>query len=187
MKESNLPPKIYRKLLENNYKQSHNEYQKIKNYQNSHSNPIVQKEDRYIPPKTRGNVLTQNYVKKMADKPERPHIKRIPIQSNLSSGVTVITEPKEVRGIRIGPVQKNQAHSVERRRVRKKIFPENNKIFYYDAFNSVKQNENDLANLRKNVSLLYFYILFILFYYRKDMDADLYIKVVLNLGMMSQK
>ena len=186
MKDSNLPPKVYRKLLANNYKQSHNEYQKIKNYQNSHSNPIVQKEDRYIPPKTRGNVLTQDYVKKMADKPERPHIKRIPIQSNLSSGVKVITEQKETRGIRIGPVQKNQAHSMERRKVRKKIMPDNNKNFYFDAFNSVKQNENDLAALRKNVSLIYFY-LFIFLYCRKDMDVDLYTRVILNLGMMSQK
>lgn len=160
MKDSNLPPKVYRKLLVNNYKQSHNEYQQIKKYQNGHSNPIVQKEDRYIPPKTRGNVLAQDYVKKMADKPERSHIKRIPIQSNLSSGVTVITEPKEVRGIRIGPKHKNQAHSMERRRIRKKLMPDHDKNFYFDAFNSVKQNENDLAALRKNVSLIYYYLFF---------------------------
>ena len=152
MKDCNLPPKVYRKLLVNNYKQSHNEYLQIKDYQNKHSNPIVQKEARYIPPRTRGNILTQDYLRKMAVKPERPHIKRIPIQSNLSSGVTVITEPKPHRGIRLGPVHKNQAHSVERRRVRRKIFPDNDKNFYFDAFNSVKQNENDLAALRKNVS-----------------------------------
>ena len=152
-----IPPKVYRQMLTNNYKQSHKEYQQIKNYQNKHSNPICQKEDRYIPPKTRGSVLTQEYIKKMAEKPERAHIKRIPIQSNLSSGVTVITEPKQARGIRLGPVHKNQAHSAERRRVRKKLFPENNKNFYFDAFNSSKQNENDLNALRNNVSYIYFY------------------------------
>lgn len=158
MKDSkDIPPKVYRQMLTNNYKQSHKEYQQIKNYQNKHSNPICQKEDRYIPPKTRGSVLTQEYIKKMAEKPERAHIKRIPIQSNLSSGVTVITEPKQARGIRLGPVHKNQAHSAERRRVRKKIFPENNKNFYFDAFNSSKQNENDLNALRNNVSYIYFY------------------------------
>ena len=97
-------------------------------------------------------VLTQEYLKKMAQKPERAHIKRIPIKSNLSSGVTVITEPKQVRGIRIGPIQKNQPHSVERRRCRKKFNIDNNKSFYFDAFNSVKQNENDLAALRNKVS-----------------------------------
>ena len=158
MKDSkDIPPKVYRQMLTNNYKQSHKEYQQIKNYQNKHSNPICQKEDRYIPPKTRGSVLTQEYIKKMAEKPERAHIKRIPIQSNLSNGVTVITEPKQARGIRLGPVHKNQAHSAERRRVRKKLFPENNKNFYFDAFNSSKQNENDLNALRNNVSYIYFY------------------------------
>ena len=158
MKDSkDIPPKVYRQMLTNNYKQSHKEYQQIKNYQNKHSNPICQKEDRYIPPKTRGSVLTQEYIKKMAEKPERAHIKKIPIQSNLSSGVTVITEPKQARGIRLGPVHKNQAHSAERRRVRKKLFPENNKNFYFDAFNSSKQNENDLNALRNNVSYIYFY------------------------------
>ena len=158
MKDSkDIPPKVYRQMLTNNYKQSHKEYQQIKNYQNKHSNPICQKEDRYRPPKTRGSMLTQEYIKKMAEKPERAHIKRIPIQSNLSSGVTVITEPKQARGIRLGPVHKNQAHSAERRRVRKKIFPENNKNFYFDAFNSSKQNENDLNALRNNVSYIYIY------------------------------
>jgi hypothetical protein len=150
--QKDIPPKVYRKLLENNYQQSHREYERIKNYQCRNSNPICQKEDRYIAPKTRGNVLTQEYLKKMAQKPERAHIKRIPIKSNLSSGVTVITEPKQVRGIRIGPIQKNQPHSVERRRCRKKFNIDNNKSFYFDAFNSVKQNENDLAALRNKVS-----------------------------------
>ena len=163
MKDSkDIPPKVYRQMLTNNYKQSHKEYQQIKNYQNKHSNPICQKEDRYIPPKTRGSVLTQEYIKKMAEKPERAHIKRIPIQSNLSSGVTVITEPKQARGIRLGPVHKNQAHSAERRRVRKKLFPENNKNFYFDAFNSSKQNENDLNALRNNVSYIYFFNIYYL-------------------------
>lgn len=153
MKDQNdIPPKLYRKLLANNYQQAHKEYERIRNYQYSNFNPICPKEDRYIAPKTRGNVLTQEYIKKMAEKPERAHIKRIPIKSNLSSGVTVITEPKQVRGIRIGPIQKNQPHSVERRKVRKKFNLDNNRAFYFDAFNSIKQNENDLAALRSKVS-----------------------------------
>ena len=150
--QKDIPPKVYRTMLTNNYKQSHKEYQRIKNFQNRNSNPICQKEDRYIPPKKRGNILTQEYIKKMAEKPERPHIKRIPNQNNLSSGVTVITESKQPRGIRLGPIHKNQPHSAERRRVKKKIIPENNKIFYLDDFNSVKQNQNDLAALRNKVS-----------------------------------
>ena len=126
------------------------------------TNPIIQNEDRYIPPKTRGNILTEEYVKKMANKPERAHIKRIPIPSNLSSGVTVITEPKKVEGIKLGPIHKNQAHSVERRPVRKRLHKDNFKYFYFDDFNSVKQNQNDLAALRSQVSIYLFKYLFLL-------------------------
>ena len=89
----------------------------------------------------------------MAEKPERPHIKRIPIPTNLSSGVTVITEPKKVEGIKLGPNRKNQAHSAERREVRKKLYKDNFNNFYFDAFNSVKRNQNDLSALRSQVSI----------------------------------
>ena len=154
MKDSNgIPPKEYRKMLNANYKQSHKEYEQIKRNQNRMTNPIIQKEDRYIPPKTRGNILTQEYIKRMAEKPERPHIKRIPIPTNLSSGVTVITEPKKVEGIKLGPNRKNQAHSAERREVRKKLYKDNFNNFYFDAFNSVKRNQNDLSALRSQVSI----------------------------------
>ena len=156
-KGNGLPGQLYKKMLTQSYLQAYKEGNSIKNFLNKNQDPILQKQDRYIPPRTRGNVLTEEYIKKMAEKPERAHIKRIPIQSNLSSGVTVITEPKQARGIRLGPVHKNQAHSAERRRVRKKLFPENNKNFYFDAFNSSKQNENDLNALRNNVSYIYFY------------------------------
>ena len=154
MKDSNgIPPKEYRKMLNANYKQSHKEYEQIRRNQNRMTNPIIQKEDRYIPPKTRGNILTQEYIKRMAEKPERPHIKRIPIPTNLSSGVTVITEPKKVEGIKLGPNRKNQAHSAERREVRKKLYKDNFNNFYFDAFNSVKRNQNDLSALRSQVSI----------------------------------
>ena len=163
MKDSNgIPPREYRKMLNTNYKQSHKEYEQIRHNQNRMTNPIIQKEDRYIPPKTRGNILTEEYVKKMANKPERAHIKRIPIPSNLSSGVTVITEPKKVEGIKLGPIHKNQAHSVERRPVRKKLHKDNFKYFYFDDFNSVKQNQNDLAALRSQVSIYNFIYLILI-------------------------
>ena len=166
MKDSNgIPPKEYRKMLKTNYNQSHKEYEQIRHNQNRLTNPIIQKEDRYIPPKTRGNILTEEYVKKMANKPERAHIKRIPIPSNLSSGVTVITEPKKVEGIKLGPIHKNQAHSVERRPVRKKLHKDNFKFFYFDDFNSVKQNQNDLAALRSQVSNKKTYIIIYIFLY----------------------
>ena len=148
-----IPPKVYRKMLRQNYQQSHKDYERIKNALNNTSNPICQKEDRYVPPRTKGNILTQEYIRKMAEKPEKTHIKRIPIQSNLSSGVKVITETKEPRGIRLGP-QYRCYHSAERRRCRKKILPQSKANFYFDAFNSVKENENDLAKLRSEVSII---------------------------------
>ena len=164
MTDSNgIPPREYRKMLNTNYKQSRNEYEQIRHKQNRMTNPIIQNEDRYIPPKTRGNILTEEYVKKMANKPERAHIKRIPIPSNLSSGVTVITEPKKVEGIKLGPIHKNQAHSVERRPVRKRLHKDNFKYFYFDDFNSVKQNQNDLAALRSQVSYIYNLYLILMF------------------------
>ena len=101
--QRDIPPNVYRSMLRKNYQQSHRDYERIKNSFNNNCNPICQKEDRFIPPKTKGNILTQEYIRKMAEKPEKPHIKRIPIQSNLSSGVKVITETKPNRGIRIGP------------------------------------------------------------------------------------
>ena len=91
----------------------------------------------------------------MAEKPERAHIKRIPIPSNLSSsGVTVITEEKKVEGIKLGPNRKNQAQSAERRQVRKRLHKDNFNNFYFDAFNSVKKNQNDLSALRSQLSLI---------------------------------
>ena len=151
--ERDIPPKVYRKMLRQNYQQSHNNYERIKKSLNNSCNPICQKEDRFVPPRTKGNILTQEYIRKMAEKPEKPHIKRIPIQSNLSSGVKVITETKEPRGIRLGP-QYRYYHSQERRRCRKKILPQSKANFYFDAFNSVKENENDLAKLRSEVSFI---------------------------------
>ena len=154
MADSNgLPPKVYRKLLSSIYLQNLKDAKAIKENWSRNGNPICQKENRYFSPRTKGNILTQEYIKRMAEKPERPHIKRIPIPTNLSSGVTVITEPKKVEGIKLGPNRKNQAHSAERREVRKKLYKDNFNNFYFDAFNSVKRNQNDLSALRSQVSI----------------------------------
>ena len=144
-----IPPKLYKNMLSDNYKQSKIEYKKILEFQRSIHNPICQKEDRYVPQRTRGNVLTQEYFKKMAEKPEKAHIKRIPIKSNLSSGVTVITEPNKPRGRKMGTFQKLHASSVEKRNLGKKIVSDNYKKFYYDDFDKVKLNQTDASIKRK--------------------------------------
>ena len=94
-KGNGLPPKLYKKMLTESYVQNQKEGTSIKNHLGKNHDPILQKEDRFIPPRTKGNILTEEYIKKMAEKPEKDHIKRIPLQSNLSSGVKVITDTKK--------------------------------------------------------------------------------------------
>jgi hypothetical protein len=155
-----IPPKLYRNMLSDNYKQSKKEYNKILEFQRSIHNPICQKEDRYVPPKTKGYVLTQEYIKKMAEKPEKAHIKKIPIKSNLSSGVTVITEQNKPRGRKIGTYHENHASSVQKRKLGKKIVSDSYRKFYYDDFDSSKLNQTDASintkkKVRKNLNLYY--------------------------------
>ena len=144
-----LSPKIYRKLLTSIYIENSKDAKAIKDKFSRNGNPIVQKENRYFSPMARRNVLTQEYIKKMTEKPEKAHIKRIPIQRNLSCSLTVIRDQPQRPGIRFNPkLRKNQSSmscpKIERQN--KKHLSKNNyyKYFYLDNFNSIKQNENDV-------------------------------------------
>ena len=127
-----LPPKVYRKMLSSIYFQTKKDAQLIRNNWANQGNPIVQKENRYFSPRTKGNLLTQEYIKKMADKPQRPHIRRIPIQSHLSSGPTVTYDQKKIEGIKLHPkIRKNQnsAPKIDKHRLdMKHAVSENNLI-----------------------------------------------------------
>ncbi len=158
--QKDIPPKLYRTMLKNYYNETHNLYQKNKNFQNKKTNPILQKEDRYVAPRGRGEGLKQQYMKNLAEKTERPHIKRFKVQSNLENNMTVITEPRKIRAIQLGPKHDTHPLSAERRVVRKKMFPEGNKNFYYDAFNSIKENQNDLVKDIKNTVSYYIFNFF---------------------------
>lgn len=156
MTDSNgLPTKVYRKMLTTIYKQNVKDAQIIKDNWFKDADPILQRENRYFSPRTRGNILTQEYLKKMAQKPEKPHIKRIPLHSSFASGPTVIKEEKSQRGIRINPkLRKNQSSmSAPKIDINHKHMSKNNyyKYFYLDNFNSVKQNQNDI-NYQNQVS-----------------------------------
>ena len=152
-----IPPKLYRNMLSDNYKQSKKEYIKILKFQRSIHDPICQKEDRYIPQRTKGYVLTQEYLKKMAEKPEKAHIKRIPIQSNLSSGVTVIKDQNKPRGRKLGEFQGIHASSAQKRKIGKKIVSDTYNKFYHDDFSSSKLNQTDVSiNTKKKVRILFF-------------------------------
>ena len=106
------------------------------------------------------NKIIQSKMKNLAEKTERPHIKRFKVQSNLENNMTVITEPRKIRAIQLGPKHDTHPLSAERRVVRKKMFPEGNKNFYYDAFNSIKENQNDLVKDIKNTVSYYIFNFF---------------------------
>ena len=157
-KGNGLPGQLYKKMLTQSYLQAYKEGNSIKNFLNKNQDPILQKQDRYIPPRTRGNVLTEEYIKKMANKPEKNHIKRIPVESNLTSGVKVITVNRKKEGIKMNPnVRRNQdsTKSYENyKHMRTYKTPSTLKNFYFDDFNSVKENEYQLKRNKSNVSII---------------------------------
>jgi hypothetical protein len=157
-KGNGLPGQLYKKMLTQSYLQAYKEGNSIKNFLNKNQDPILQKQDRYIPPRTRGNVLTEEYIKKMANKPEKNHIKRIPVENNLTSGVKVITVNRKKEGIKMNPnVRRNQdsTKSYENyKHMRTYKTPSTLKNFYFDDFNSVKENEYQLKRNKSNVSII---------------------------------
>ena len=162
-KGNGLPPKLYKRMLTESYLQNLKDGNSIKNYLGKNHDPILQKQDRYIPPRTKGNILTEEYIRKMAEKPEKNHIKRIPLQNNLTSGVKVATEPKKREGIKMySNIRRNQdsMKSYENyKHIKTYTKPDTLKNFYYDDFNSLKQNQIELAKHRSNVSNKKIYIL----------------------------
>ena len=152
-----LPPKVYRKLLLNNYIQTKKDSKAIKDKWSRNGNPICQEENRYFSPRTKGNILTQEYIKKMAEKPEKNHIIRVPIKSSLTRGLKVIEKEKKKEGIRLNPkIRKNQSSiSAPKFEAHQKHISKNNlyKNFYLDNFNSLKENQNDIS-LQNQVSII---------------------------------
>ena len=160
-----MPIKLYKKMLTESYFKAYMDGNSIKDYLNKDFDPIIQKQDRYIPPPTRGNVLTEEYIKRMANKPEKPHIRRIPLKANLTSGVKVIEKPGKSQGIRMNPkVRKNQLSTKSyecSKHIRTYNHPETLKNFYFDNFNSAKQNQYECERRRANViKKIYNFIIF---------------------------
>ena len=155
-KGNGLPPKLYKKMLTESYLQNKKDGDSIKNNLNKDKNPILQKDDRYIPPRTRGNVLTEEYIKKMANKPEKNHIRRIPMKNNLGSGVNVVEVPKKREGIKMNPKIRRNQDSMKTYETNKhlKTFqkPDTLKNFYFDNFNTAKENQTDMSKINKSVS-----------------------------------
>ena len=156
-KGNGLPQHLYKKMLTESYLQTKKDGASIKTHLVKSHNPILQKEDRYIPPRTKGNVLSEEYIKKMAEKPEKTHIKRFPLKNNLTSGVNVVTETKKKEGIKMNPkIRRNQdsfqTYDIPKQSKKFHKKPDTLKNFYFDNFNSVKQNQYELAKIKQNVS-----------------------------------
>ena len=155
-----LPLKLYKKLLMESYLQNCKDGEIIKDYLIKNHDPILQTQDRYIPPRTRGYILTEKYIKTMAEKPKKNPKRRIPLKNSMSSGLIVIADNKKREGIKIYPnIRRNQdsTKSYENyKHLRTYKKKDNLKNFYYDNFNSVK--ENKLVKSKTNVSKLYFHV-----------------------------
>ena len=155
-----LPLKLYKKLLIESYLQNCKDGELIKDYLIKNHDPILQTEDRYIPPRTRGNILTEKYIKAMAEKPKKNPKRRIPLKNSMSSGLIVIAENKKKQGIRMDPKKRINQDSTKTyenyKHMRTYKSKANLKNFYWDNFNSVKETKlvKSKTNVRK-IFLIY--------------------------------
>jgi hypothetical protein len=164
-KGNGLPIKVYKRALTSSYLRTLKDSNRIINYLGKNQDPILQKQDRYIPPRTKGNILTEEYIKKMAEKPERDHIKRIPSKNHLVHCIKSLGEKTKPQGIKILPnkrITQNSTKSYESYiQMRTYKLPNTLKHFYFDDFNSVKQNQYD-TKYRSTVSKLHLNIILII-------------------------
>lgn len=155
-KGNELPPKLYKRMLTSSYIQTLKDSTLIKNYLSKNQDPILQKQNRYIPPRTKGNILTEEYIKKMAEKPERPHIKRVPSYNHLVHCVRSIGEIKKPEGVKMNPKMRTNQNSINSyenyKHLRTYKMPDTLKNFYFDDFNSIKQNQYDMSKYNSTVS-----------------------------------
>jgi len=181
-----LPLKLYKKLLMESYLQNCKDGEKIKDYLIKNHDPILQPVNRYIPPRTRGNVLTEKYIKKMAEKPKKNPKKTILLKNSMSSGLIVIAENKKKQGIKMIPKVRTNQESTESyenyKHMRTYKSKDNLKNFYLDNFNSVKDNKfiKTKTNVRK-------YLIILILYYRKDITILPKIILLFHLNPLVKK
>lgn len=156
-KVTEIPAKTYKKLLEKNYIETKQNANRIKRNFNQRQDPILQKDDKFIPPpRTKGKHLI---VKdKYEDKPDiidRNSRKRIYVRGNLANNMDVITEDTKPRGIRINSAQRRGDESFKRRKIDQKPKPVSDlsmRFFFQDYSNSAKPSYNDRYFKKGNVS-----------------------------------
>ena len=157
-----LPSKLYRQLLSKIYQQTQKDAKLIKDNFSKNRNPICPKESRCLSSKTRSYNLTQNYLKKMEEKPEKFHKKRIPVEKHLNRNLSVIPKERNNTNIKMfRNIRKNQTSlSMPKYESHTKFISkkDNYKNFYFDYFNSKKINQLDLIT-KKSVRLFIYFII----------------------------
>ena len=166
MVDSNsLPPKIYRNLLSSAYKQTQKDAKLIKDNFSKNRNPICPKESRCLSAKTRNYNLTQQYIKKMEEKPQKMHKRIIPIKRNFDLSLSVISAEPVNRSVRLYKnKRKNQSSFSAPKIERCKKFislKDNYKNFYFDNFNCDKLNQDDLDK-KRIVRILFLFFCFLI-------------------------
>ena len=164
MVDSNsLPPKLYRNLLSSAYKQTQKDAKLIKDNFSKNRNPICPKESRCLSAKARNYNLTQQYIKKMEEKPQKMPKRFVPIKRNIDLNLSVISPEPINRSVRLYKnKRKNQSSFSAPKIERCKKFislKDNYKNFYLDNFNSDKLNQNDLDK-KRIVRILFLSLLF---------------------------
>lgn len=81
-KGNGLPPQPYKKMLKNNYLQTPKEANSIKNFLIKNRDPIIQNKTIIFLQELKEMFQLKNILKKWHKKPEKNHIKRIPIKVN---------------------------------------------------------------------------------------------------------
>jgi len=181
MVDSNsLPPKLYRNLLSSAYKQTQKDAKLIKDNFSKNRNPICPKESRCLSAKARNYNLTQQYIKKMEEKPQKMPKRFVPIKRNIDLNLSVISPEPVNRTVRLYKnKRKNQSSFSAPKIERCKKFislKDNYKNFYLDNFNSDKLNQNDLDK-KRIVRILFLSLLF--FNIRINIKIGLKMKIIL--------
>ena len=158
-----IPPKLYRKLLSTIYHETQRDAKKIKDNFSRSRNPICPKESRCLSVKTRNYNLTQEYNKKMKEKPQKNHKRSIHIKNNIDMNLSVLLPEPCKRNVKMfRNIRKNQSSISAPKIERNNKFislKDNYKHFYLDNFNSIKQNQIDLDKKKVVSKYLFIYLL----------------------------
>jgi hypothetical protein len=147
---NDLSPSIYNLILSKFHQEYKQDAERIKNKMNARYNPINQTDSIFIPKPIKNSKrnLSQEYNRKFAPKPQRPHFKKFSIHNNLSNNLMVVKDqPRISRVSKLSRKNKSQITcSVPKYKKYQKFVnkTDNYKNFYLDYSNSKKMTTFDM-------------------------------------------